>query len=613
MGRRLGLFVLGWALVLAGGLIASLVQTSGGVKIEDIRFPGQGGVSLSALLYVPSTATAQHPAPAVLVSHGFINTREMQSPFAIELARRGFVVMAMDMSGHGYSGGVLGEQGFGGPAALGYLRGLPFVDKANIGLEAHSLGGAPVVNAALAYPDGYRSIVLEGSTTGVLGQPGEGSTTFPRNLEVVMGQYDEFSPLMWQVAKGSDTGRSVRLMKIFGSPTPVIPNRLYGDINAGTARLLVNPPVDHPQEHFSAAGVGAAVDWFQRTLTGEAAPKPPGQQIWFGKEIGTLIGFIGAVVLMLGTFQLLLATPAFAALRQEPHPAASARGPRWWLAFAVTTALPAVTFYPLMKIAPAVFFAPFALTKSLAFGLRTFSEQITDQLAVWAVLTGLIGWALSFVLRSGKPAFAPRWSGALGAAMISVGMAYLALVVVDILFKVDFRFWVLGLKLLDARHFAYFIIYLPFFAVFFVLALRGFAASLPVKGEGEASALIFGALAMALGFSIMLLLQYASMAATGLLLTPGEPLNTIIAFQFVPLLAVIGIIAAFTYRRTGDHAAGALICAFFITWYIVAGTAVFPASANALGGGRARPVAAQSLSGAPVSAAPVSSPPKPGA
>jgi len=107
---------------------------------------------------------------------------------------------------------------------------------------------------------------------------------------------------------------------------------------------------------------------------------------------------------------------------------------------------------------------------------------------------------------------------------------------------------------------------------------------------------------MSLGFGLMLAAQYLHMATTGLLLTPDEPLNTIIAFQFVPLLAVIGLIAAFTYRRTADHAAGAFICALFITWYIVAGTAVFPAKANAL----APPHAAK-----PAAAAPVSSAPKP--
>src|ERR1700722_14978994 len=153
MGRRFGLFALGWALVLAGGLIAHLVQTSGGVRIEDVRYPGAAGETISALLYVPPSATPAHPAPAVLLSHGFINTREMQSPFAIELARRGFVVMAMDMAGPGYSGGVLAEQGLGGPAALNCLRPLPYVDKGNIGLEAHSMGGSAVMSAATAMPD----------------------------------------------------------------------------------------------------------------------------------------------------------------------------------------------------------------------------------------------------------------------------------------------------------------------------------------------------------------------------------------------------------------------------------------------------------------------------
>jgi dienelactone hydrolase len=607
MGKRWGLFALGWALALAGGLLAHLVQTSGGVSVTDIRYPGEDGVTFAALLYVPATASAQHPAPAVLASHGFINTREMQSPFAIELARRGFVVMAMDMAGHGASGGVLAEQGFGGPAALKYLRALSYVDSANIGLEAHSMGGSAVMSAATAMPDAYRSVVLEGSTTAFLGAGAEGTPTFPRNLEVVYGQFDEFAPLMWQVAKGADIDRSKRLMAIFGTSTPVVPGRVYGDIGAGTARELINPPIDHPQEHFTSAGVGAAVDWFQRTLSGEARPLPPDRQIWFWKEVGTLVGFIGCVTLILGTFALVLAAPGFTELAAQPQPAATRRDARWWLTFAVTTSLPALTFYPLMKIAPVVFFAPFALTRTLPVALGVFCQQITNQLAVWAIGTGVIGLVLGLVLRRAKPAFHHRWLRGLAAAAVSVGMGYLALVVVDLVFKTDFRFWVLGLKPLDARRFVDVLIYLPFFAVFFLLSLRTFCAGLPVAGEREQAALVFGGLAMALGFAVMLAAQYASMAATGLLLTPDEPLNTIIAFQFVPLLFVIGVIAAFTYRRTGDYAPGAFICALFITWYIVAGTAIFPATANAFA--PPRPAApAHAASGAPT-ARPVSPPP----
>ena len=483
MGKRLALFLISWALVLIGGGLAYKVQTSGGVRIEDVRYPGDAGETLSALLYIPPGASAQHPAPAVLAAHGFINTREMQSPFAIELARRGFVVMAMDMTGHGYSGGVLAEDGFGGPASLKYLRALPYVDKANIGLEGHSMGGSPVMFAAGAVPDGYKAVVLEGSTTGFFGAP-KGTATFPRNLQLVFGQYDEFAGTMWQIPKGSQVGAAPRLEALFGTKGPVAPGQLYGDPAAGTGRMLVNPAIDHPQEHFSDAGVGAAVDWFQRTLQGEATPKPPGDQVWFFKEIGTAIGFIGCVLLILATFDLVLAWPIFAGLAQTPQPAAVGRGPRWWLAFALTAAIPALTYYPLMQAAPGIFFAPFAATGTLPFALRTFPEQITDQLLVWALITGLISLSLSFVLGGGKPAFSHRWLPALGAAVVSVGMGYVALLVVDAVFKADFRFWVLGLKLLDERHIGLFLVYLVPFTLFFLMALRGFAASLPLKGEG---------------------------------------------------------------------------------------------------------------------------------
>ena len=71
---------------------------------------------------------------------------------------------------------------------------------------------------------------------------------------------------------------------------------------------------------------------------------------------------------------------------------------------------------------------------------------------VWALPTRLITLVLSLVLRGGKPIFTTDWpkSAAIAAATMAVG--YLSLVVVDAVFKVDYRFWVLGLKPLDARH-----------------------------------------------------------------------------------------------------------------------------------------------------------------
>jgi pimeloyl-ACP methyl ester carboxylesterase len=560
MLRKWGFFILGVALILIGSLLARAIETSGGVALRDVRFAGDRGATLSGLIYQPASATAQHPAPAVLVSHGYINTREMQSPFAIELARRGFVVLAMDMEGHGYSSGAVRFPGsdLGGPAALRYLQSLPYVDKANIGLEGHSMGGIPISSAAASQPDGYKAIVFEGSTPAFLGAKAPPSF---RNLAVVFGQFDEFAPLMWGVPKGSMVAGSKKLAKAFGQPSPVLVGKIYGEIPDGSARVLENPPVTHPWEHFSRAGVGGAVDWFEKTLTGEANPLPPANQIWLWKDIGTGVAFIGLILLLIGTFEVLLGVPAFAPLVQPTQPVAERRGWRWWLAFVLTAAIPALTFYPFMKWGAA--FIP----------MQLFPQSIQNQLAVWALLNALITLLLSFILRGGKPVFTHDWLRSAGIAAATIAVGYLSLAIVDATLKTDYRFWVLGLKPLDARHALMAIPYFVLWAVFFLIAFRALAANLAVKGEGFLVGTGAWKLAMCLGFVVLLIVEYGTLFRTGLLFTPTEPLNTIIAIQFVPLLASFGAIAAVTWRRTNSYIPGALICALLLSWYVTAGTA----------------------------------------
>ncbi len=77
--------------ILLSSYFAHQVQTDfGNVEVSDIRFTGKSGQTISALLYVPKNY--QRPLPAVLATQGYINSRETQSGFAIELSRRGFVV-----------------------------------------------------------------------------------------------------------------------------------------------------------------------------------------------------------------------------------------------------------------------------------------------------------------------------------------------------------------------------------------------------------------------------------------------------------------------------------------------------------------------------------------
>ena len=264
------LFAIGWIIVLAGSLLAYFTETSGGVRIQDVRFTGSDGTAMSALLYIPPNATKATPAPGILAVHGYINSRETQSGFAIEFARRGYVVLALDQTGHGYSGAPVFANGFGGPDGLKYLHGLDIVDPANIGLEGHSMGGWTVLQAAAKYPDGYKAIVLEGSSTGS-GVAPEGSPQFPHNLGLVFSQYDEFSVMMWEVDRAATVTQSPKLWKVFGTDKPIVVGQLYGSTADGSARMLYTPAVTHPWDHMSKEAIGDSLDWFGRTLQGRYA------------------------------------------------------------------------------------------------------------------------------------------------------------------------------------------------------------------------------------------------------------------------------------------------------------------------------------------------------
>ncbi len=62
-------------------------------------------VPLDTTLYTPDTATRVHPAPAVLIAHGFGATKDSVVSQARKLARRGYVVLAWTAEGFGSSGG----------------------------------------------------------------------------------------------------------------------------------------------------------------------------------------------------------------------------------------------------------------------------------------------------------------------------------------------------------------------------------------------------------------------------------------------------------------------------------------------------------------------------
>jgi len=564
-------------LVLLGSLLASLVQTNfGAVEVRDVRFAGSNGLMISGLLYIPEGATAETPAPGVVAIHGYINSRETQTGYAIEFARRGYVVLASDQTGHGYSDPPAFANGFGGPDALAYMRTLDFVDKNNIGLEGHSMGGWASVIAASVIPDGYQAIMLQGSSTGTYGAP-DGTPTFPRNMGLVFSKYDEFAGLMWLTPRAQDIMTTDKLKAVFGTTEPVEVGRLYGSIEEGTARMLYQPVTNHPGDHLSRVAIGDAIDWFQQTLQGGNG-LAPGDQIWFWKEIGTLVALIGMVMSLFAFGALLLRTRFFGVLRDPLPENKGIAGPGWWLGALLTAAIPALTFFPLQHLADAPWTAS-----------ALFPQNLTTGIMFWALGNGLITLVLfllwHFLLNKKTNADADNygltWRERLNGskiwrsfllALAIAAFGYLQLLLVDFFFKTDFRFWVLAIKPLSPLQFRIFLGYLIPFTLFFLML--GVALNGQLRRNVKMGAAMWINIAMVVaGIVVLLLVQYIALVSTGLMAIPAEPLLTIVAYQFVPLLAIVALITTFFFRKTGRVWTGAFLCALLITWIIVAGQA----------------------------------------
>ena len=237
---------------------------------EELTIPSHGS-RLAAFMY---TAPGPQPHPTLILLHGFPGN-ERNLDIAQSVRRAGWNVLYFNYRG---SWGSEGDFSFANcvedvASAVAFCKQQAqtlHIDTARLALFGHSMGGWTVLAAAAAMPAAYSSMVLEGSSTGAPFAQ-DGSTIWPRNLAIVFSRYDEFSKLMWGVARAQDVSTSSKLQSVFGTNAPVAEGRLYGAIAKGTARKLYQPSTTHPGDHVSTVAIGLATEWFAATLIGGTA------------------------------------------------------------------------------------------------------------------------------------------------------------------------------------------------------------------------------------------------------------------------------------------------------------------------------------------------------
>lgn len=136
-----------------------------GVRDADVEYPGSEG-AMPARLYLPEGAGRR---PGVLVLHGIDGPQPVMEAFARNLAAEGFVTLTPDLfSLHEFGSEgrvdhplVLGDLA----GALAFVKQLPEVDPARIGVVGFSFGGRLAVLAAALHPDIRAAVDYYGVTS----------------------------------------------------------------------------------------------------------------------------------------------------------------------------------------------------------------------------------------------------------------------------------------------------------------------------------------------------------------------------------------------------------------------------------------------------------------
>ena len=662
---RLFALLLGLIIAVFGCMcIAHGIQTDhGSVAVSRGTLDTDAG-ELSYKLYVPDNATAENPAPGVLLLHGYQNDHETCAAYAIELARRGVVVMSLDEYGHGDSqvgllkrgyvnqrvkvnfgqdsvqdgtfvevggskryrllmnfsnlsffderytsdsaGNTISDSSCGGIAAYAALAAMDNVDPGRLALSGHSMGTWSSWSVAAAYAGATNDAGVDITPKATVLQCGElfrksaydSERIYFNNVLLLQAKYDEFSYFRdYQSFLTEELLHSDLRAEFLGCDNAQAAwNTTFGSFREGTARRMELLATNHRLTTHDSKGLAAALDWFDQSI-GFEKELPSSDQVYMTKEVLVFAAMLMAIAAMLPLMELLLRTPFFGyAARQLPSREGILPKRRWWKNAVITVLLAGATFPFMTQLGHALF----------PFPESVFRMTIGDGFLCWYLLLIVIMLATTWPrIRRGKKQGVGVWSdlgfsgpehadridwrlfgkGAL-LSVCMVGLMYVLVAVCQLLFQLDFRFIWPFFKTFSLERFGQFLVYFPFFALFFLLNNSKIFAGMRTQATYEKGAKGFlscwwrSALLMIGGVLIIVLIEYIPFFAgigpgADLLFgsTFGGPFMSIL-IVFVPQVLVFSLLGTYIYRRTGNVYTGALTIAAMAAWIITGGSAI---------------------------------------
>ena len=461
------------AVVVVFSLLANLVNTSAySVSVENIKFKTKSDeVALSvvednfiasnymginiheyegemeALLYTPKSCENKK-CPVIVTTHGYLNSKEMQDAPAIELSKRGYIVVALDMYDHGGSTwDTPGTFAFFPTSlwdAVKWVYDQEFTLKdengnAMVAVSGHSMGGFSTemavyidernykTTAANADPEvaatAHRKIAVSLS----VGADYRYTSFFDpyvvpmsfmnafstRSSGMIIGHFDEFfgdghylfdmtgDTVVYKDYLETEEGQYFLdggLTAAAGKEYEV--NKFYD--NMGGQRVIYTPYETHPWNHFSTETTGYMIDFYDEAfeyqltkagLVDAFEPVEKNGQTWWLKEAFEFVAMLGLFTAIIPAFALLLKVPCFAKVKtnEETLPVEKEMSKGKKIALVVVALL--------TSLIPAYYF-PSIIGQS-ASKLSLFSGLADDIISI-AILLTIGAWVVYFAYRMTK-------------------------------------------------------------------------------------------------------------------------------------------------------------------------------------------------------------------
>ncbi len=267
MSRALA-WLVGLLAVVAIGIAArQLEASSDGLAISMQRLG-----TTPVTVFRPASPTGR--APVVLIAHGFAGSQQLMQPFALTLARNGFVAITFDFPGHGRNSapmrGGLTDQDASLRTLLAtmeqmgtFARGL--ADAAGgdgrYAVIGHSMASDIVVRHAQAHAEVQATVGVSLFAPSIKADtPGDS----PRNLLVISGALE---PQMMATEALRVVGRV--------AAAGATPQTTYGRFEDGTARrATLSPGVEHIGVLYSSRTLAETLDWLSAAFDRPPVSRP---------------------------------------------------------------------------------------------------------------------------------------------------------------------------------------------------------------------------------------------------------------------------------------------------------------------------------------------------